>query len=258
MYLSIIVPVYNSENILYELSDRIFKACKQINLRDNFELLLINDCSIDNSWNKIKFLSKTNNHIKGINLSENFGQHNAIMAGFNNCKGDFIITMDDDLQHPPEFISKILDNLKISDVCYTNYRKRKHARWKTTVSKINNFVSSFLLSKPLNIYMSSYRGLRRFIIDDIIKYKDPEVYIDGLILSSTNNIKMITVDHHPRKEGKSNYDLKKLLILWSNMLINFSFFPIRIVSPFGILLKYFVKIFRKKTLKPQYEIIEIL
>ena len=258
MRLSLIVPVYNSELILEELNKRILQICKKMELQDDFELLLINDCSVDSSWEKIKILSKSYSYIKGINLSENFGQHNAIMAGFNNCKGNFIITLDDDLQHPPEFILEILEKLKTFDVCYTNYRNRKHRFWKKFVSKVNNIVSSFLLSKPLEIYMSSYRGLTRDIINEIIKYKNPDVYIDGLILNTSTNIGMITVDHHPRRNGRSNYNFKKLLVLWSNMLLNFSFLPFRIASPFGIILKFLVRIFRKKTLKPQFKIIEIL
>ena len=180
------------------------------------------------------------------------------MAGLNNCTGEYIITIDDDLQHPPEFFPDMLEKLKSKDVCYTNYRNRKHKGWKKLVSNINNLVSSFILNKPIEIYMSSYRGMTSEIKSKIINFKKSNVYIDGLIMKYTKNIGMITVDHHARKFGESNYDLKKLFILWSNMFLNFSFFPIRLSSIFGIILKFFVKIFRKNNNKPQFKVLEII
>ena len=218
MRVSIIVPVYNSSPILEELVQRIALTMKSLNLENNYELLLINDASEDDSWKTITLLIKQFTFIKGINLSENFGQHNAIMAGLNNCHGDYIITIDDDLQHSPEFFPDILNVLKTKDVCYTNYKNRKHIGWKKFVSKLNNVISSFILNKPLRIYMSSYRGMVKKIQLQIIQFKKSDVYIDGLIKNSTKNIGMISVDHHARKIGESNYNLKKLLILWSNMI----------------------------------------
>ena len=173
-----------------------------------------------------------------INLAENFGQHNAIMAGFNNCVGDFIITIDDDLQHQPEFIPDILKTLREfnKDVCYTNYKNRKHIGWKRLVSNLNNIVSSFILNKPLEVYMSSYRGLTKKLKTEIINYKQSNVYIDGLIILYAKKIGMINIDHKARKYGESYYNLKKLFILWSNMFLNFSFFPFRSASIFGIII----------------------
>jgi undecaprenyl-phosphate 4-deoxy-4-formamido-L-arabinose transferase len=258
MNVSIIIPVYNSSLMLVELCERIFKIMKKLNLQNNFELILINDYSFDDSWQKIKHLSNQNFYIKGINLSENFGQHNAIMAGLNNCSGEFIITIDDDLQHPPEYIPAILKELNNYDVCYTNYRNRKHVGWKKFVSKLNNIVSSFILDKPLKVYMSSFRGFTKTINQKLINFKEKDIYLDGLIIKYTKNIAMITVDHQERKIGESNYNFKKLFILWSNMILNFSFFPFRVASIFGITLKIFIKLFRKKSGKPQFIIKEII
>ncbi len=256
MKVSVIVPVYNSSLMLRELCERIFKIMKKLGLTDDFELIMINDSSHDDSWNKICELAKTYNFILGLNLNGNFGQHNAIMSGLNNCKGKYIITLDDDLQHPPEFFPDILEALKYSQVCYTNYRNRKHIGWKKFVSKLNNLVSSFILNKPPKIYMSSFRGFTKEVNLKIIEFKKPDVYLDGLILNTTRKIKMISVDHHARKIGQSNYDIKKLFILWSNMILNFSFLPLRPASIVGISLKIAIKIFRKKNLKPQYVIKE--
>ena len=258
MKVSILVPVYNSSLMLEELAKRIDKIMLSLNLKNNFEVLMINDSSTDNSWVVILQLINKFSFIKGINLTENFGQHNAIMAGLNYCLGKYIITIDDDLQHPPEFIPNILEQLKNYDVCYTKYRNRKHIKWKKFVSQLNNFVSSFILNKPLKIYMSSYRGITEKIKIKIIQFKKPDVYIDGLIIEETKNIGSITVDHHIRKFGESNYDLKKLFILWSNMILNFSFLPFRAASVFGIILKAIIKLFRKKNIKPQFKILEII
>ena len=257
MKVSIIVPVYNSSPMLSELAQRIEATMSNMYLNSDYELLLINDASKDDSWETIVKLIKKFSFIKGINLSENFGQHNAIMAGLNNCNGKYIITIDDDLQHPPEFFSDILNELKTKDVCYTNYKNRKHIGWKKFVSNLNNIISSFILNKPLKIYMSSYRGMVEEIKLKIIQFKNPDVYIDGLIINSTKNIGMINVDHHARKFGESNYNLKKLLILWSNMILNFSFLPFRSASILGLSLKIIIKLIRKKSKKKQFSILEI-
>ena len=127
--------------------------------------------NLTDSWNKICELAKNYNFILGLNLNGNFGQHNAIMAGLNNCKGKYIITLDDDLQHPPEFFPDILEALKYSQICYTNYRNRKHIGWKKFVSKLNNLVSSFILNKPPKIYMSSFRGFTKEVNLKIIEFR---------------------------------------------------------------------------------------
>ena len=256
MKLSLIIPVYNAGEIINELNSRILKVITDLNLINSFELIFINDSSVDNSWDQIKSLSFKFSYIKGINLSKNFGQHNAIIAGLNFCTGEKVITLDDDLQHPPEFIIKIYDKLNDFDVCYTYYKNRQHLKWKKVASSLNNIVSSFLLNKPFYIYMSSFRGIKRNIIENMIKFKESDVYLDSLILKSTKKIAMITVNHNNRLRGESTYTFKKLLILWSNMIINFSFYPLRIASFFGIALKLLVRLLRKKNNKTQYSILE--
>ncbi len=256
MKLSIIIPVYNSATILHKLNNRILKSVEEMKLINDFELIMINDFSEDSSWEIIKELSQNNNYIKGISLDKNYGQHNAIMAGLNFFSGEKIITLDDDLQHPPEFFFNILEKLNENEVCYTYYKNRQHIKWKKLVSKVNNIVSSFLLNKPFHIYMSSFRGIKKEIVVKIIKYKEPNIYLDSLILNHSNNVGMITVDHYARQEGESNYTLNKLLILWSNMVLNFSFYPIRFASIFGLILKFFIKIIRKKGNKSQFQISE--
>ena len=258
MNLSIVIPVYNSENILEELVTRIYQSLKKKNFQGKFEIILINDCSKDNSWEKIKDLSDKFSDVKGLNLAENYGQHNAIMAGLNECKGDKIITMDDDLQHPPESIKDIYDELeKNFDSCYTYYLNRQHPFWKKFISWLNNLVSSYLLNKPLKIYLSSFRGFKKELLNKIIQYKVASVYLDGLILIITRNISMISVPHQKRFSGPSNYNFKKLVSLWSDMAINFPIHPIRFATFFGLFIKYLILIYRnlfeqKKKNKNQY------
>jgi len=264
MNLSIVIPVYNSESIIVNLIEKIEIAIKKINYVESFEILLINDFSSDRSWEKIKLLSKNYNFIKGINLSKNFGQHNAIMCGLNLCNGDYVITMDDDLQHPPGSINELLSELKNKnfDACYTNYLNRRHPLWKKFVSWLNNIVSSHLLNKPYYIYLSSFRAFKKKIVDEIIKYKERDVYLDGLILKTTRNISIVSVPHSKRPHGLSNYNFRKLLSLWSNMAVNFPAFPLRPSTLLGLFIKFIIIIFRKvtslneKTIKDQYIISE--
>ena len=149
--ISIVIPVYNSSEILSELVKKIYQSIKD---DFNFEIILINDKSADNSWDKIKELTFKYKNLQGINLEQNYGQHNAIMAGLNNVKGKYIVMMDDDLQHPPENIKDIVAKLKEgNEVCYVKYINRKHAKWKIFVSWLNNIISSLLISKPIGVYI---------------------------------------------------------------------------------------------------------
>ena len=162
MDLSIIIPVYNSEKIIENLIKQITVSVDNIKSINSYEIILIEDYSPDKSWEKIELVSKKYNNVKGISLAENFGQHNALIAGMKYSSGKKIITMDDDLQHSPKSINDILCELdKGFDVCYTSYLNRQHAIWKKVVSWINNLVSSYLLNRPYKLYLSSYRGLKK-------------------------------------------------------------------------------------------------
>ena len=257
MDISIIIPVYNSESILKNLIERIKKSLKENCPELVYEIIFINDCSSDQSWKIIKESSEKYSFIKGINLTKNFGQHNATMAGLNECAGKKIIIMDDDLQHPPESIFLIYNELFKNDVCYTHYINRQHSKWKKIVSWLNNLVSSFLLNKPLYVYMSSFKGFGRDLLFEITKFKEPEVYLDALILRSAKKVSMISVPHNQRFSGKSNYNFNKLMVLWSNMAVNFSVRPIRLATFFGFMLKIFIRMLKKNTKnKDQYLILE--
>ena len=184
------------------------------------------------------------------------------MAGLNNVKGKYIVMMDDDLQHPPENIKDIVAKLKEgNEVCYVKYINRKHAKWKIFVSWLNNIISSLLISKPIGVYTSSFKGITKSIKNEIIKYKKPQVFIDWLILKETKKISTINVHHLRRYSGKTNYSFKKLMLLWSNMVIIIPILPLRFSSIFLIVSKIIVKTFiyrlvREKNLMEQYIIKE--
>lgn len=235
--LSIIIPVYNSEKILDNLTNKLIQTLKK--KYNNFEIILINDASKDNSWKIVQKLCKKNKLIKGINLRKNVGQHNAIFAGLENCDGKIIVTMDDDGQNLPESIPILVEKLnKGFDVCYANYKDKKHNFFRKFGSFINNLVASILFDKPFNLVLTGFRCFTSDIKNEILNYRSKYIYLDGIIFSYTNNYSQIYVDHKERKIGKSNYTTSKLLSLWLRMTFGFSIIPLRLASIFGILLSF--------------------
>jgi undecaprenyl-phosphate 4-deoxy-4-formamido-L-arabinose transferase len=235
--LSIVIPVYRSAAILPKLMEAIAAEMRDESLSDSFELILVNDCSPDNSWQVIRKLAETNAFIKGITLRRNVGQHNAIMAGLHHANGEYVVLMDDDLQHPPSAIADIVKALAEGyDVCYTNYLNRQHAAWKKLGSQFNDWMATRLLDKPKGLYLSSFKGLRREIVDEIAQYDGPYTYIDGLILDVTRSITTVDIEHQARFEGESNYTFARLLSLWMKMATSFSVFPLRLATYAGFAL----------------------
>ena len=235
--LSIVIPVYRSALILPKLVGEIKSEMAREGLLDDFELLLINDSSPDNSWQVICELAKIYPFIKGVSLRRNFGQHNAIMAGLNCCCGDYVILMDDDLQHPPQAIGEILNALHSGyDVCYTKYVNRQHVLWKKLGSQFNDWVATRLLEKPKGLYLSSFKGVTAEIAQEIIQYDGPYAYVDGLILEVTKSITSIEIAHQARHEGEGNYDLRRSISLWMKMATSFSVLPLRLASYLGFAL----------------------
>jgi len=232
--ISFVIPVYRSEDILPTLASNISKTMKRMKVK--YELIFVCDASPDRSWVTIKKLSKQFPQIKGLLLRTNVGQHNALMAGFSKARGDIIVTMDDDLQHSPEdsvlLINKIKDGY---DVSYGKFKKRNHSGWKVFGSFFNNLIASFLLKKPFNLYFSPFRAFTSEIKDEILAYRGPFVYVDGLIFSCTKNIASVEINHFERHSGSSSYDLKKSISLYLKMATSFSIFPLRLSSFLGFI-----------------------
>ena len=234
--LTIIVPVYNSSAVLKKLAEKVMSALDDHKLI--FELILINDGSKDDSWKNILDLCKNYKWIKGIDLRKNFGQHNAILAALNHASGEVIVLMDDDLQHSPNDIIHIYSEIKNGhDVCYASFFNRKHSFLKILGSQINNFFSSLFLKKPFDLYLSPFKGFNNLIKNEIIKYKGSAVYIDGIILSLTNSISSIQVQHYESERyfKKSNYTFFKLIKLWSQTIVGYSTIPLRIATVVGMI-----------------------
>lgn len=238
--ISIIIPLFNAEASIFKLCSAIINSLvNHPNKKDlPFEFVLINDCSADNTLQEChKLKQEFPNFISFYDLASNVGEHNAVMAGLNLCKGDWAVIIDDDFQNPVSEIIKLIDFSVGNefDVVFTRYSKKKHSAFRNFGSLINDKAANLVLNKPSNIYLSSFKAINRFIINEVIKYKGPFPYLDGLILDATQNIGVLDVIHHMRADGESGYTLKKLIQLWSNMFFNFSILPLRISIFFGLL-----------------------
>ncbi len=233
IFLSIVIPVYNSEKTIGTVLRRIEETLLK---KIDYEVILVNDGSKDNSYKICREISKKKDFIKFINLSKNFGQHSAILAGLHFVKGDYIIFMDDDLQTPPQEIWKLIDKIKEGyDVVYANYKNKQHNKFKTFGSKINDIMVNILFKKPKNINITSYFIIKRYLVNEIINYTGPYPYLGGLVFRSTDNIGAINITHNKREYGKSNYGFISLLKLWFNGFTNFSVLPLRVSFFLGMI-----------------------
>ena len=234
--ISIVIPVFNSENTIEEL---VTKLVERLDNHYIFEIILVNDCSGDHSEDVcIELYHKYPKKIKLYSLAKNVGEHNAVMAGLNNANGDWVIIMDDDFQNPVDEVLRLIDYSTINhfDVVYTWYRDKKHSFLRNLGSNFNNKVANVMLKKPDKLYLSSFKSIHTSVVKEIIKYDLPYPYIDGLILRITRNIGKIEVEHKIRTKGKSGYTFKKLVSLWLSMFTNFSVIPLRISTVLGTIL----------------------
>ena len=230
--LSIVVPAYRSEKTLPALVAAIDSA---IGKRYSLELILVNDSSPDESWKIADGLARTHSWVRAVNLRKNVGQHMAIFAGLRECRGRVIVTMDDDLQHSPSDIPTLVEAIDADhDVCYGTFETRKHAAWKVMGSRFNDRVATWLLQKPEGLYLSPFKAMNRGVRDEIVRFRGPAIYLDGLILSATSRITTRTVGHHAREDGTSGYSLRKSISLWLKMATSFSVTPLRLASLSGV------------------------
>ena len=230
---SIVIPVYNGEKTIGPLVDELIA---EIGERFDLEIVLVNDCSPDNSEQVcIQIFEKYPSVVKFFSLARNVGEHNAVMAGLNQTTGAYVVIMDDDFQNP---ISEVVKLVRYAseheyDVVYTYYTKKEHSLFRNLGSLFNDRVANIMLRKPKDLYLSSFKLIKRWLVLELIQYDLPYPYIDGLILRSTESIGKIKVRHAARREGKSGYTLKKLISLWLNMFTNFSILPLRATTVLG-------------------------
>jgi len=225
--LSIVIPVYNGAATIGTLVD----ALAELKIEGGHEVILVNDGSRDTSANVCRKLAERRDlPVSFVDLTRNFGEHNAVMAGFNHVRGDYVINMDDDLQNPPSEVVKLYRHTRDNgyDAVYTRYADKKHESWRNLGSRFANWVADQLLDKPKGLYLSSFRCLSAQVVENIIRYQGPYPYVDGLVMQATQNIGSVEVEHFARVEGRSNYTIGKLLALWMNLFVNFSVVPLRL------------------------------
>ncbi len=235
---SIVIPVYNGALSIGRLVDELIIRLSPV---FNIEIVLVNDCSPDNSEKVCIAITKKHPEFVSLySLAKNVGEHNAVMAGLNKASGDFAVIIDDDFQNPVSEVIKLIDFMINNnyDVVYTYYEEKKHSIFRNLGSRFNDKVANVMLKKPKDLYMSSFKIVSRFLINEVIKYDLPYPYIDGLILRRTSNIGKIKVSHTEREFGKSNYTLRKLISLWMNMFTNFSILPLRISIILGFIFSF--------------------
>jgi glycosyltransferase involved in cell wall biosynthesis len=231
--LSVVVPVYNGAATVGEL----VKALRGLDIDGGLEIVLVVDGSPDSSLAVCKALAaESGAPVTVVNLSRNFGEHNAVMAGLSRATGAYAITMDDDLQNPPGEVKRLFEHARDGDydAVYTYYAEKQHEPWRNLGSRFTNWCADRLIDKPRGLYLSSFRCISAFVRERIVaNYEGPYPYVDGLVFQVTQNVGRLEVDHLPRSEGHSNYTLRRLIRLWLSMFLNFSVMPLRLATLLG-------------------------
>lgn len=235
---SVIVPVYNSEGSLRPLVERLAVVLPQFS--SAYELILVNDASRDASWDVICQLVEDYSWVNGINLMRNYGQHNALLCGIRSARYELIITMDDDLQHPPEELPQMLARLDEGfDVVYGTPTQEQHGLLRDLASQITKLSLQSAMGIETARKVSAFRIFRTSIRDAFASYQGPHVSIDVLLTWGTTRFSSVTVRHDPRTIGVSNYTLRKLVIHALNMMTGFSVLPLQLASLLGFVLAAF-------------------
>lgn len=230
---SVVVPVYNSETTLDELVNRLGGTLA--GLGGEYEVILVNDGSSDQSWEVIRRLAGRFPWVRGINLMRNYGQHNALLAGIQKARHWIIITIDDDLQHPPEEIPKLLARLDEGwDVVYGRPQKRSHDAWRNWASKIIKSVLKIVLGAEMGGHSSAFRSFRSDLRRGFASFAGAELSIDVLLSWSSKRVTHVPVEHRPRRAGRSGYSFSKLMLLSFELLTGYSALPLRIASALGL------------------------
>lgn len=233
--ISFVIPCYCSALTIGHVVAEVMDTMGIIGKYD-YEIILVNDSSPDDTFGVIRELCKNNQKIKGINLARNFGQHAALMAGFRYCKGDIVVCLDDDGQTPADEVLKLLEKIEAGvDAVYAKYDHKKHSLFRNMGSKINELMARYMLGKPKELYVSSYFAVRQFVVKEMLRYENSYPYVIGLVLRATKKIENVDVKHRERERGSSGYTLGKLMGLWFNGFTAFSVKPLRMATVIGAL-----------------------
>jgi len=230
--ISVVVPVYNSRDTLAPLVDRL--KATLVPVTSGFEIVLVNDGSRDQSWGRIEELVETHQEVRGINLMRNYGQHNALLCGIRAAVFDIVVTIDDDLQHPPEEIPILLDKLSEGyDVVYGTPKELPHSLWRNFMSRFTKRSMALAMGIKNIQDISAFRCFRTNLRDAFANYQSPNLLLDVLLSWGTTRFTAVAVDHHPRLVGKSNYNFIKLFNQALLILTGFSTAPLRVASLVG-------------------------
>lgn len=236
--LSVVIPVYRSATgltLLIETLDSVLPS-----LADQYEILLVDDGSPDGSWDVIQTITRANDHVRGFTLMRNYGQHNALLCGIRQARYPVIVTMDDDLQHPPAEIHKLLDKLDEGyDVVYGRPHQEQHGLLRDLASQITKLVLQGSMGVDTARHVSAFRVLRTQLRDAFASYSSSYVSLDVLLTWGTTRFAAVTVQHDPRRYGTSNYTLTKLVRHALNMITGFSVLPLQVASLVGFALAFF-------------------
>ncbi len=240
--LSFVIPCYGSQDSIAGVVDEIKTLMTKIT-HHTYEIIIVNDFSPDDVYTVLKDLAEDRN-IKVVNLAKNFGQHPALMAGYSYAQGDIIVSVDDDGQIPVEDTVKLIAKIEEGyDVVYANYPDSERGLFRNFGSKVNDIMAAYLLNKPKNIQITSFFAMKKFILKEMLRYKNPYPYLGGLVFRSTKSVANVPVVLRRRTVGKSGYNLKKLLSLWLNGFTAFSIKPLRIATIFGLAVAVFGAIY---------------
>ena len=233
MKLSIVSPVYRAELVLDELVERIAKSVPSA--FNSYEIILVDDFSPDKSWQKIVEISSKNSNVRGFKLSRNFGQHYAITAGLNQVSGDYVVVLDCDLQDQPEEIEKLFNaSQKGFDIVLARRYERKDSLYKKTVSKLFYKTLSYLTGTKQDATVANFGIYSKQVIDEVVKLEEKIKYFPTMVKWVGFSTSYVNVEHASRSEGKSNYNLKKLLNLALDIILAYSDKPLRLIIKFGL------------------------
>ena len=233
---SFVIPCYRSAKTVGAVTREIGETMAAMPQYD-YEIVLVNDCSPDDTWEVIRQLAANDKHIAAVDLAKNFGQHAALMCGMRHSRGDFVVCLDDDGQTPADEAGKLLEKLEEGyDVVYASYEDKRESGFRRFGSDVNRRMTEIMLGKPKELELNSYFAARRFLVDEMLRYEHGYPYVMGLVLRSTKRICNVPVHHRAREEGHSGYTLAKLLGLWMNGFTSFSVKPLRIATYSGAFL----------------------
>lgn len=231
--ISVVIPCYNSDKSLVQLVARLRKLF-DLTIKEPYEIILVDDGSPSlETWQTLVNLAEQNPEVQALQLTRNFGKPGAVMCGYSQSRGDWVIVMDDDLQHLPEDIPLLLEQRE-HNLVMGNFSARKHARWQKISSSLKSWLDFKMIGKPKHIYLSPFHMIRRDVVDAMLAIRSPTPHIGALMMHVTRDVVMVDVSHESRKYGETNFTFSRRVKQFSNLLINNSSLLLRLVAWLGM------------------------